>query len=528
MINRRGFTLIEVIVTVAVIAILVTIVTLGLNRYLQDGRDSQRESNAAAIAESLERYYNTSGEYPSCSAVSGSADAVANVLEGIDKAILVAPQAPSSEENSIKCRANGNTLTANSADFFEYNGDDSVSCNGAGACLRFTLRYREEASGEIKTINSRRSATLETSGISTLSASTVTFTTINLSWTNVPNSQGYVLQRSTNASFSGEISTSYTSYGTTVESLSPGTTYYFRVAPTNNGVTGAWSNTINRTTLSLTQPTMTATTNSPTQITASWGAVANAVSYTLSYSTSSSFATQTTLPGLAGTSRVITGLTPGTTYYLRVMAVASGATSTWSATVNTRTTVAAPAAYSISASKTWNMTYGTSNAVCTHGTPEYRWTANGSLWLNGTQYRSVSYQFSDWNQSVTLAVQTRCVVNGVYSGYTAANNTSSNSLIRPIVHAANTSLRTVSWWGSCPEYTTWVTYHWRVNAQGWGASGWTNNAGSYSNQAGWGDGNVRATLYCDGPWGQITAEGWGPFGAGCVPTITNPGRCHAG
>ena len=69
MINRRGFTLVELIVVIVVIAILATLATLGFNRYLEDGRDNRRTANATTIAEALEKYYDKNGEYPSCANV---------------------------------------------------------------------------------------------------------------------------------------------------------------------------------------------------------------------------------------------------------------------------------------------------------------------------------------------------------------------------------------------------------------------------------------------------------------------------
>lgn len=70
-------------------------------------------------------------------------------------------------------------------------------------------------------------------------------------------------------------------------------------------------------------PLLTVTEVSDTEVTIDWADVANADSYEVQYSTSSSFAAPTTLEP-ATSIQAITGLTASTTYYIRVRAVATG------------------------------------------------------------------------------------------------------------------------------------------------------------------------------------------------------------
>lgn len=62
--SRKGFTLIEILIVVAIIAILASIVLVGLGPTQALGRDSRRVSDLQEIQNGLELYYNKNGAYP--------------------------------------------------------------------------------------------------------------------------------------------------------------------------------------------------------------------------------------------------------------------------------------------------------------------------------------------------------------------------------------------------------------------------------------------------------------------------------
>jgi prepilin-type N-terminal cleavage/methylation domain-containing protein len=75
--NQRGFTLIEMLVVIAIIGLLASVVLLALNSARSKSRDAKRAADVRQIMTALELYFNDCGSYPS-SAVAGIAMGTAN------------------------------------------------------------------------------------------------------------------------------------------------------------------------------------------------------------------------------------------------------------------------------------------------------------------------------------------------------------------------------------------------------------------------------------------------------------------
>lgn len=155
----------------------------------------------------------------------------------------------------------------------------------------------------------------------------------------------FQLQRATNSSFTSGVVTTNTGTSGTVDvtGLTPSTTYYYRARAQNAAGWSGWSGVLTTYT--------TPRTNAPTldSITATgmrsrfWndGNGAGSTTWELQYATNSSFTGATTLSS-SGTN-VLTGLTPGTTYYFRSRGRNVSGIGPWSATRSATTaTVAAP------------------------------------------------------------------------------------------------------------------------------------------------------------------------------------------
>lgn len=245
--RRRGFTIIEIVVVVTVIAILSSIVILSVVRYQQFARDSQRTAKVTVLAEALEKYYDRTGEYPSCSAISNSdvGTITKAVLPGVDRAAFLTPKSTSDVTNSIICSA----LTLET-DAFAYIGDGSAACLSGAACLNWRIEYLGEQNNEILSVSSRRNTVIATSGVSVITAIAMSSSEVNTAWTAVDNSIGYTLQYSTDNTFLTNLNERELS-GTSsaITELSPATQYFFRVRPRANESVGNWSNIASATTL---------------------------------------------------------------------------------------------------------------------------------------------------------------------------------------------------------------------------------------------------------------------------------------
>jgi prepilin-type N-terminal cleavage/methylation domain-containing protein len=439
----RGFTIIELLVVVSVIGILSTISFTGFNRYQADTRDSQRQSQATIIVEALEKYYDANGEYPGCPAITAAATSITTTLPGIDPKVLVTPQDPTVEDNSIKCQ---DMTSITGPDVFAYVGDGSTVCSTGASCLGFTLKYKQESTGTIASVNSRRQATLASSGdITDLSATTFSFNQVNLTWTAISGATSYNVQYATNAAFTG--ATTFTPAPTTnsvsVTGLTLGTTYYFRVQPATTSTTGNWSNTSSATTYTLNTPTGTAIADPSlpaSKLDFSWNTVANATSYNVQYSTSSSMTSPTSIIG-ATNPTTVSGLSAGTTLYFQVKAVAAGYTSGWSTVASATTQVPTPTC--------------TASTLNSNNQVTVNWNAVGIATSYTLQY-STDSGFSGAT-NVTGLTSTSRAVPGLNNGTTYYFQ------VEALVGA------TTSTWGACPSATTGVD---GPTGYGWSADGY--------------------------------------------------------
>ena len=149
---RRGFTIVELLIVIAVIGILVTISVVGFGKFQATSRDAQRVSKVTVLVSGLEHYYNQNGEYPSCADLAGDpADVTRDRLPTTDPDALRAPTS-TGQGTSFVCQ----DLNEASEDVFAFVGDGSSACETAGGyCLSWTIKYLDEANGTIASVTSQ-------------------------------------------------------------------------------------------------------------------------------------------------------------------------------------------------------------------------------------------------------------------------------------------------------------------------------------------------------------------------------------
>ncbi|MBQ9875136.1 MAG: hypothetical protein IJM30_11820 [Thermoguttaceae bacterium] len=336
--------------------------------------------------------------------------------------------------------ANATGYTIQYATNSSYSGASTVSYSTAGSKTitgltsgtLYYVRVKATAAGYNDSAWTGVGATTKTDAstlaVPTFTSSSATSSSIAVSIGTVTNAQTYVVQYSTNSSFSPYTALSYSTPGNkTVTGLNPNTTYYLRVKATATGFEDSGWRTISATTLgnsqSLSAPSLVVSSIDKTAISLAIGSVANATSYVLQYALNSSFATYSTATFSSAGTKTISSLNPGTTYYFRVKATASGyQDSSWSqanATTSPETaTLATPTLVATSVGETqvvlnigavtgatqYSLNYGTDPNFLSYSRKTY--TSAGSKTITGlttgaTYYFRVKasgsgYADSDW------------------------------------------------------------------------------------------------------------------------------------
>ena len=89
--QQQGFTLIEILIVVAIIAILASVVLVGLGPTQQQGRDARRLSDLRETQTALELYYNKNGVYPAVNTWAALSTAITGAGIGINQPLPTDP-----------------------------------------------------------------------------------------------------------------------------------------------------------------------------------------------------------------------------------------------------------------------------------------------------------------------------------------------------------------------------------------------------------------------------------------------------
>ena len=166
--KTRGFTVVEIIITVTVMGILLLLAVVNVNSSQANARDDQRKADTQAIAIALESFYtirpNTSaatGRYPSTNQVASEA----SIRTLMPDAIITSFIAPGSDtvSESFRTATNSNETTTGvlpqpTPAQYVYQPLDAAGnlCTlTATVCRKFNLFYRLEGDSTVYRVESR-------------------------------------------------------------------------------------------------------------------------------------------------------------------------------------------------------------------------------------------------------------------------------------------------------------------------------------------------------------------------------------
>lgn len=143
-VRASGFTIVELLIVIVIIAILAAITIVAYNGIQQRARDTQRKSDVANIVKALEAYYAVHGEYPGAA---GWHSPTAGSWGAMGAALVPA------FVSSLPADPQGNGVRAYIADGREYAVFiNSTYCGHTTQRQGFWIIYRLEGTQETKNI----------------------------------------------------------------------------------------------------------------------------------------------------------------------------------------------------------------------------------------------------------------------------------------------------------------------------------------------------------------------------------------
>ncbi len=174
---RRGFTIVELVITVTIIGILLTLVVVNMSSAQVNARDSERKADVEAIALSFEAYNNndveglgllTGNTYPGVNYIYPTwLTTVLPFAADLDPKSYKAPAENDSDTVSLVPATNNIQTTAGilprpsaSNDVYVYQAilGSGALCNDPvinGSCRKFNIFYYQEADNSVKMITSK-------------------------------------------------------------------------------------------------------------------------------------------------------------------------------------------------------------------------------------------------------------------------------------------------------------------------------------------------------------------------------------
>jgi prepilin-type N-terminal cleavage/methylation domain-containing protein len=145
--NSKGFTIVELLIVIVVIAILAALVLNSFRGVQERARDTKRRTDVNAQASQLEVYYTDNGGYPVFTGQVNTDSWLSANLKGAD---LNAWRAPNQTSNSM---TNSATPTKDQYGYTPLQDDGTTACTTA-PCAKYKLFWYSEKTSAVTTKDS--------------------------------------------------------------------------------------------------------------------------------------------------------------------------------------------------------------------------------------------------------------------------------------------------------------------------------------------------------------------------------------
>jgi len=375
-----------------------------------------------------------------CSGVSGTFSAIEGVTTNAISCEQVVITNTTPSENSIDLSWN----TVSSAGSYEvqykisgssswtsvFEAGTSTTISGLTAATNYVIRVRAICSGVSGTFSTIES--VSTNAISceqvVISNATPSDNSVDLSWNTVSSASGYEVQYKVSGS-SSWTSVFEAGTSTTLSGLSASTNYVIRVRAICSGVSGIFSTIESVTTdaISCEQVVITSSTPSDNSIDLSWNTVSSAGSYEIQYKISGSPSWTSVFE--AGTSTTITGLSAATNYVIRIRAVCSGVTGTFSAIESvTTSTISCDQVVITGSTASDNSIDLQWNAVGSASNYEVQYKVSGSASWTSVIEAGTSTTLSGLSASTNYVIRVRAICSGVSGTFSTIESVATDAI----------------------------------------------------------------------------------------------------
>lgn len=167
--NRRGFTIVELLIIIAVMGTLLVLGVVNLRGSQAHARDTERKTDVETIAHHLEVFYTSGrdgstslGRYPSTGLTASGVSSITMNLRDINLDSVQAPGVTDPLQTFLMASNSDQTISGilplPSIDEYVYqplqsNGD--LCTTGAQECRKFNIFYRTEVDNTVRMITSK-------------------------------------------------------------------------------------------------------------------------------------------------------------------------------------------------------------------------------------------------------------------------------------------------------------------------------------------------------------------------------------